>query len=217
MTRFHWSRKSRDSCPTSSASSSFKCNKEEWQSSGSSRSSRNELADFQIQQIITSTPKNTVTQDSTKNQVQKYGTALGKNQDTLCTAETIGEHFLRITYEEVKESSYSAEVVIKTLSNSRRECYDLNCLSEHLTRELDINNYIPIEHGYTITEIFKAGNVFLKENTRLLRITRTVVHSNIYTPKPCNKINLALFFTILLKFGVTTKILSLLVLLHPGT
>ena len=147
-------------------SSSFTRNKEEWQSSGSSRSStrntRNELADFQIQQIITSTPKNIVTQDSTKNQAQKYGPALGENQDTLCTAETIGEHFLSITYEEVKESSYSAEVVIKTLSNSRRDCYDLNCLSEPLTREIDINDYIPIEHGYTITEIFKAGKCFLK-------------------------------------------------------
>ena len=113
---------------------------------------------------VTSTPKKsvTVTENTVENQKQIFGPALGKDQPTLSTLETIREHCLGVTYEEVKESSYTAEVVVRTLSNSRKDCYDLSCFSEPLTLDLDINDYDSLEHGHSVTEIVKGGKYFLK-------------------------------------------------------
>ena len=75
----------------------------------------NEVADLDIQemQVVSSTPKNSVSDGTVEN--QRYGPALGDNLETLSTVETMREHSLGIMYEVVKESSYSAEVVISTV------------------------------------------------------------------------------------------------------
>ena len=74
------------------------------------------------------------------------------------------EHSLGIMYEVVKESSYSAEVVIRTVLNSRKQCYDDNCLSEPLTLDTGIHDYDPLQHGFNVTEMFKRGKCFLKKD-----------------------------------------------------
>lgn len=70
---------------------------------------------------------------------------------------------LCISYEETRESSYS-EVIMRSVSTCRRQCYDLHCLNEPFTQDIEIDNYDPLENSFKVTEITKGNTCYLKKD-----------------------------------------------------
>ena len=68
------------------------------------------LEEFQNLEMKTSTPM----RNSSRSQTPLYAPAIEGGEGTLCTVENVGDHRLLITYESVKESSFS-EVVLTTV------------------------------------------------------------------------------------------------------
>ena len=91
-----------------------------------------------------------------------FGVALKEGGATLCTTETTGAHRLFMNYEMQTESSHS-EVVMTSVAFSRKDCYDLACLSEPLLQDTDVEEFDPLEHGFTVTRISKGDNCFLNK------------------------------------------------------
>ena len=95
-----------------------------------------------------------------KRQVPLFGVALKEDAATLCTTETTGAHHLLINYEMHTESSYS-EVTLTSVAFSRRDCYDLKCAVEPEIQDEGIEEFDPLEHGFTVTHISKGDNCFV--------------------------------------------------------
>ncbi|KAK3728935.1 hypothetical protein QZH41_005443 [Actinostola sp. cb2023] len=72
------------------------------------------------------------------------------------------EHTLNIQYENHKESSYS-EVIIRTVSSSIAQCYDHNSFENPFIRETAVDDYDPLDNGYTVSGISKGHASFLQE------------------------------------------------------
>ena len=79
------------------------------------------LEEFQSLEMKTSTPM----RNSSRSQTPLYAPAIERGEGTLCTVENVGDHRLLITYESLKESSFS-EVVLTTVLFSREQCHDTN-------------------------------------------------------------------------------------------
>ncbi|XP_031565478.1 LOW QUALITY PROTEIN: uncharacterized protein LOC116300699 [Actinia tenebrosa] len=75
----------------------------------------------------------------------------------------VKSNVLDITYEETKESSYS-EVIMRSLSSCRHQCYDLQCLNDPFTQDTELDNYDPLENNFTVTEITKGNTCYIKRN-----------------------------------------------------
>ncbi len=112
---------------------------------------------------MTSAPNPDMSFDqSTKTpQAPLFGLALHEDEDTLCTSKNADAHRLMINYETYTESSYSAEVVLRTVTFSRKDCYDVKCVSEPLLQDIDIEEFDPLEHGFTVANISKGQKCFL--------------------------------------------------------
>ena len=74
--------------------------------------------------------------------------------------ENVGDHRLLITYESVTESSFS-EVLLTTVLFSREQCYHTNSFSQPLTRDTPLDEYGPLENGFTVVGINKGDKCFL--------------------------------------------------------
>ena len=85
----------------------------------------------------------------------------------MCTVENVGDHRLLITYESVKESSFS-EVVLTTVLFSREQCYDTNSFSEPLTRDTPLEEYDPLKNGFTVLGTQKGDKCFLDDSAKPL-------------------------------------------------
>ncbi|KAK3703408.1 hypothetical protein QZH41_003904 [Actinostola sp. cb2023] len=72
------------------------------------------------------------------------------------------EHTLNIQYENHKESSYS-EVIIRTVSSSIAQCYDHNSFENPFIRETAVDDYDPLDNGYTVSGISNGHASFLQE------------------------------------------------------
>ncbi|KAK3705162.1 hypothetical protein QZH41_003137 [Actinostola sp. cb2023] len=85
----------------------------------------------------------------------------------VCSAEDDGidvkSNVLCISYEETKESSYS-EVIMRSVSTSRYQCYDLQCLDDPLAQDTELDNYDPLENNFKVTEITKGNTCYLKKD-----------------------------------------------------
>jgi len=79
---------------------------------------------------------------------------------SLRTVENVGDHRLAVTYESPQESSYS-EFILTSVTFSREQCFEMNCFSEPLTRDLELDEYDPLENGFTVVGISKGENCFL--------------------------------------------------------
>ena len=112
--------------------------------------------EFQSLEMKTSTP----VRSEPRSQTPLYATVSKEGEGTLCTVENVGDHRLLVTYESVKESSYS-EVVLTAVTFSRKECFEMNCFSEPLTRDLALDHYDPLGNGFTVGGISKGEKCFL--------------------------------------------------------
>ena len=83
-----------------------------------------------------------------------------EDEDTLCTAENTDAHRLMISYEMYTESSYS-EVVLTSVAFSRKDCFDIKCVSEPHLQDIDVEEFDPLEHGFTVVHISKSQKCFL--------------------------------------------------------
>lgn len=124
--------------------------------------SRSELTgEFESLQMA-STPMQNMSyhQTVTKPQAPLFGLALKEDKGTLCTAENTDDHHLTINYEMYTESSYS-DVVLRTVAFSRKDCFDIKCVSEPDLQDIDVEKFDPLEHGFTVVHISKAQKCFL--------------------------------------------------------
>ena len=126
--------------------------------------SRSELTgEFESLQIA-STPIQNMSCDQTvrKPQAPLFGLALKEDEGTLCIAENIDDHRLMINnyYEMYTESSYS-EVVLTSVAFSRKNCFDIKCVPEPHLQDIDVEEFDPLEHGFTVVHISKGQKCFL--------------------------------------------------------
>ena len=89
-----------------------------------------------------------------------FGVALKEEAETICTAETVQDHRLMISYEMITESSFS-EVVMTTVSFSRQQCYEITSCSTPEVQEIDLDEFDPLDHGFTIADIGKGEECFV--------------------------------------------------------
>ena len=89
-----------------------------------------------------------------------FGLALKEDEGTLCTTENIDDHRLKINYEMYTESSYS-EVVLTSVAFSRKDCFDIKCVSKPHLQDIEVEEFDPWEHGFTVVHISKGQKCFL--------------------------------------------------------
>ena len=89
-----------------------------------------------------------------------FGLALREDKGTLCTAENTDDHRLMINYAMYTVSSYS-EIVLKLIAFSRKDCFDMKCVSESDLQDIDVEEFDPLEHGFTVVHISKGQKCFL--------------------------------------------------------
>ena len=89
-----------------------------------------------------------------------FGVALKQEAETICTAETVNDHRLLISYETITESSYS-DVIMRTVSFSRQQCYEITSFSTPEVQDIDINEFDPLDCGFTIVDISKGEECFV--------------------------------------------------------
>ena len=120
------------------------------------------IADIESQQLITESVQNNktsenkdVNNDPVQNDNTMYGVVLGgvdvspsKNQ-------------INIQYEGLTESSYS-EVTLRCLSNSLQQYYWDKALFDPLIQEDGLENFCPLERGFTVTAIRKGDNCYIE-------------------------------------------------------
>lgn len=58
------------------------------------------------------------------------------------------------------ESSYT-EVVLTSVAFSRQDCFDIKCVSEPHLQDIDVEEFDPLEHGFTVVHISKGQKCFL--------------------------------------------------------
>lgn len=112
--------------------------------------------EFQNLGMKTSTP----VRSEPRSQTPLYAPVSKEGEGTLCTVENVGDHRLVVTYESLQESSYS-EVTLTSVTFSREQCFEMNCFSEPLTRDLELDEYDPLENGFTVVGISKGEICFL--------------------------------------------------------
>ena len=132
--------------------------------------SRKELAGELKSLQVASTPDVKGTMSSNpimeKPQVPLFGLAIKESESILCTSENTNEHRLMIHYEMYTESSYS-EVVLTSTSFSRKDCYDIKCVSEPLLQDMQVDEFEPLENGFSVVHISKGQKCFLDVHVSL--------------------------------------------------
>ena len=113
--------------------------------------------EFNSLQMTTSTP----TKLASRSQTSLYCLASKDGEGTVCTVENMGDHRLFVTYESVTAESSYAEVTIKSVIFSREQCYETQCFSEPFTRDIALDEYDPLENGFTVVGISKSETCFL--------------------------------------------------------
>lgn len=96
----------------------------------------------------------------TKSQAPLFGLALKEDEGTLCTAESTDAHRLTINYEMYTESSYS-EVILTSVAFSRKDCFNIKCVSEPHLQDIEVEEFNPLEHGFTVVHISNSQKCFL--------------------------------------------------------
>lgn len=96
----------------------------------------------------------------TKSQAPLFGLALKEDEGTLCTAESTDAPRLTINYEMYTESSYS-EVILTSVAFSRKDCFNIKCVSEPHLQDIDVEEFNPLEHGFTVVHISNSQTCFL--------------------------------------------------------
>ena len=61
-----------------------------------------------------------------------------------------------INYAMYTESSYS-EVVLKLVAFSRKDCFDMKCVSEPELQDIDVEEFDPLEHGKNLNRVMEGG------------------------------------------------------------
>ena len=90
-----------------------------------------------------------------KPQAPLFGVALKDDEGTFCTVENTDAHCCMISYEMYTESSYS-EVILRSVVFSRKDCFDIKCVSESHLQDIDEEEFDPLEHGFTVVHISKG-------------------------------------------------------------
>ena len=121
---------------------------------GCSKSQMSE--EFHSLEMKTSTP----VRSEPRSQTSLYAPVSKEGEGTLCTVENVGDHHLLVNYESVKQLCY-LEVVLTAVTFSREQCFEMNCFSEPLIRDLTLDQYDPLENGFTVAGISKGEKCFL--------------------------------------------------------
>ena len=135
---------------------------------GCSKSQMSE--EFHSLQMKTSTP----VRSEPRSQTPLYAPVSKEGEGSLRTVENVGDHRLLVNYESVKQSSYS-EVVLTAVTFSREQCFEMNCFSEPLTGDLALDQYDPLENGFTVAGFRKAKSAFSTRRTMNLNPTSKVL------------------------------------------
>ena len=72
-----------------------------------------------------------------------FGVALKQEAETICTTKAVDDHRLLMSYETITESSHS-EVIMRTLSFSRQNCYEITSLSMPRFQDMNIDEFDPL-------------------------------------------------------------------------
>mgnify|MGYP001794202631 CR=1 FL=1 len=75
--------------------------------------------------------------------------------------EQINENRLCIGYERETFSSYSEEVMCRSVSFNRKDCYDMVSFSNFEVLDMELKDFDPIDYGYKVCEIYKGEKCFL--------------------------------------------------------
>ena len=89
-------------------------------------------------------------------ETQKPHYPLNDMKGHISPQEAINGNTMVIRYETLTESSYS-KVVFKSMSFSLSQGYDSVSLNKPLIREIQLEAFDPLEHGFTIKDISKGG------------------------------------------------------------
>lgn len=92
-----------------------------------------------------------------------FGVALKQEAETICTRETVDVHRLLISYEMITESSYS-EVIMRTVSFARQNCYEITSLSTPDVQDMDFDEFDPLDYGFTVVDISKGEDCFVTKH-----------------------------------------------------
>ena len=76
------------------------------------------------------------------------------------TEQTISENRLNISYECITVTPYS-EVFLKSLTFSIAQCYEMFSLSDPLNQDNELEDFDPLDNGFTIFDIKKGGKCFV--------------------------------------------------------
>lgn len=110
----------------------------------------------------------------------RYG--VYRNDDSI----DVDANILNISYQEQKESSFSAEIILTSSSSNRRQCYDLQSFSEPLIQVTALDDYDPLQNGYRITDIAKGNECFLTRNLSLVDDLERFNNSFLFPKYPVN-------------------------------
>ena len=58
------------------------------------------------------------------------------------------------------KSSYS-EVILTSVAFSRKDCFDIKCVSESHLQDIDVKQFDPLEHSFIMVHISKGQKCFL--------------------------------------------------------
>lgn len=77
--------------------------------------------------------------------------------------QTVSDNKLHIIYESVTHSSYS-EVVLRAMSFSRAHCYDQYSFEDPSIQDVALNDFDPLDFGFTVVDISKGEKCFLQRS-----------------------------------------------------
>lgn len=77
------------------------------------------------------------------------------------------ENHLAITYENLTQSSYS-EIVLRAITFSRRDCYDLHSFNDPTIQDVKLQDFDPLDYGFTVVDISKREKCFVERIDEIL-------------------------------------------------
>ena len=77
--------------------------------------------------------------------------------------QTVSGNKLHITHESVSNSSFS-DVVMRVMSFSRAQCYDVYSFQDPIIQDMPLTNFDSLDCGFNVVDIFKGEKVFLQRS-----------------------------------------------------
>ena len=107
----------------------------------------------------TSTPKTSAREES-QSHILVLKNQVGKSPFPY---QTVSDNKLYITYESATNSSY-ADVVLRVMSSSRAQCYDVYSFEDPTIRDMALNDFDPLDFGFNVVDISKGEKYSLQRS-----------------------------------------------------